>query len=158
MKEQLISEVLELVLGLIAAVVTGVLLPKLAQLVTSKVQNETLNNVVFDLSNSAAVVVNYLEQTMVSQLKKDGKWNSETQKEVLDKAVELVLERLADKTISTLDKNSTNVTNLIVSYIEAYINGTHSPTPVDLISSQMSFEDYGIGVDGSSGDPALVKE
>lgn len=158
MKEQLISEVLELVLGLIAAIVTGVLLPKLAQLVTSKVQNETLNNVVFDLSNSAAVVVNYLEQTMVSQLKKDGKWNSETQKEVLDKAVELVLERLADKTISTLDKNSTNVTNLIVSYIEAYINGTHSPTPVDLISSQMSFEDCGIGVDGSSGDPALVKE
>lgn len=158
MKEQLISEVLELVLGLIAAVVTGVLLPKLAQLVTSKVQNETLNNVVFDLSNSAAVVVNYLEQTMVSQLKKDGKWNSETQKEVLDKAVDLVLERLADKTISTLDKNSTNVTNLIVSYIEAYINGTHSPTPVDLISSQMSFEDYGIGVGGSSSDPALVEE
>lgn len=157
MKEQLISEVLELVLGLIAAVVTGVLLPKLAQLVTSKVQNETLNNVVFDLSNSAAVVVNYLEQTMVSQLKKDGKWNSETQKEVLDKAVELVLERLADKTISTLDKNSTNVKNLIVSYVEAYINGTHSPTPVGLISSQMSFEDYGIGVDGSSGDSALVE-
>lgn len=158
MKEQLISEVLELVLGLIAAVVTGVLLPKLAQLVTSKVQNETLNNVVFDLSNSAAVVVNYLEQTMVSQLKKDGKWNSETQKEVLDKAVELVLERLADKTISTLDKNSTNVTNLIVSYIEAYINGTHVPAPIDLISSPLSSEDDEIGVDGSSGDPALVEE
>ena len=158
MKEQLISEVLELVLGLIAAVVTGVLLPKLAQLVTSKVQNETLNNVVFDLSNSAAVVVNYLEQTMVSQLKKDGKWNSETQKEVLDKAVNLVLERLADKTISTLHKNSTDVKNLIVSYIEAYINGTHSPTPVDLISSQMSFEDYGIGVDDDPSDPALVEE
>lgn len=158
MKEQLISEVLELVLGLIAAVVTGVLLPKLAQLVTSKVQNETLNNVVFDLSNSAAVVVNYLEQTMVSQLKKDGKWNSETQKEVLDKAVDLVLERLADKTISTLDKNSTNVTNLIVSYIEAYINGTHVPAPIDLISSPLSSEDGEIDVDGSSTDPALVEE
>ncbi len=158
MKEQLISEVLELVLGLIAAVVTGVLLPKLAQLVTSKVQNETLNNVVFDLSNSAAVVVNYLEQTMVSQLKKDGKWNSETQKEVLDKAVGLVLERLADKTISTLDKNSTNVTNLIVSYIEAYINGTHVPAPIDLISNPLSSEDNEIDIDGSSGDPALVEE
>lgn len=158
MKEQLISEVLELVLGLIAAVVTGVLLPKLAQLVTSKVQNETLNNVVFDLSNSAAVVVNYLEQTMVSQLKKDGKWNSKTQKEVLDKAVELVLERLANKTISTLDKNSINVTNLIVSYIEAYINGTHVPASIDLISSTVSSEDDEIGVDGSSGDSALVEE
>lgn len=158
MKEQLISEVLELVLGLIAAVVTGVLLPKLAQLVTSKVQNETLNNVVFDLSNSAAVVVNYLEQTMVSQLKKDGKWNSETQKEVLDKAVELVLERLADKTISTLDKNSTNVTNLIVSYIEAYINGTHVPASIDLISSPLSSENGEIDIDGSSSDPALVEE
>ena len=158
MKEQLISEVLEFVLGIIAAVVTGVLLPKLSQLVTSKVQNENLNSVVFDLSNSAAVVVNYLEQTMVSQLKKDGKWNSETQKAVLDNAVDLVLERLANKTISTLHKNSTDVKNLIVSYIEAYINGTHISAPVDLISNQMSFEDCGIGVDDDPGDPALFEE
>jgi uncharacterized membrane protein len=126
MKDQIVFEFIKAALGLAGTILTVVLIPKLTQYINSKIHNEKLNSVILDLSNSAAVVVSYLEQTMVTQLKEDGKWNSESQKAVLGKAVDLVIQRLAKKTITTLKNDSIDVIPLVTSYIEAQINSMHS--------------------------------
>lgn len=121
MKEELIMQIIQAALGLAVTILTVVLIPKAVQLINSRIQNEQLKTVVDDVANSASIVIKYLEQTTVKQMKKDGRWNSETQKQVLEEAVQLVMDRLANKTMRILENEIFDVEELITSYIEAAI-------------------------------------
>ena len=62
-----------------------------------------------------------LEQTVVNQLKADGKWDSKSQAEVLQSAITEVVNGLSRTTYQILKSESTDIEALIKRYIEAYI-------------------------------------
>ena len=121
MNAELLGRVIECVLGLLTTILVVVVIPKIVQLINSRIDNEKLQEVVNDVSASATTVIKYLQQTSVNQLKADGKWNTESQKKVLDEAVALVMERLANKTMKILEQNGVDIVLLITTYVEAAI-------------------------------------
>ena len=121
MNAELLGRVIECVLGLLTTILVVVVIPKIVQLINSRIDNGKLQEVVNDVSASATTVIKYLQQTSVNQLKADGKWDTESQKKVLDEAVALVMERLANKTMKILEQNGVDIVLLITTYVEAAI-------------------------------------
>ena len=113
--------ILQAVITIASAMITTVLLPLLAQWLTSKTTNQKLQTAIRDLTQTVATVVDCTEQTMVSQLKADNRWNYETQSQVLNYAVEHIIENLSTSTTKWLEDNSTNITATVQQYVEAYI-------------------------------------
>lgn len=113
--------ILQAVITITSAIITTVLLPLLAQWLTSKTTNQKLQTAIRDLTQTVATVVDCTEQTMVSQLKADNRWNYETQSQVLNYAVEHIIENLSTSTTKWLEDNSTNITATVQQYVEAYI-------------------------------------
>lgn len=113
--------ILQAVITIASAIITTVLLPLLAQWLTSKTTNQKLQTAIRDLTQTVATVVDCTEQTMVSQLKADNRWNYETQSQVLNYAVEHIIENLSASTTKWLEDNSTNITATVQQYVEAYI-------------------------------------
>lgn len=113
--------ILQAVITIASAIITTVLLPLLAQWLTSKTTNQKLQTAIHDLTQTVATVVDCTEQTMVSQLKADNRWNYETQSQVLNYAVEHIIENLSTSTTKWLEDNSTNITATVQQYVEAYI-------------------------------------
>jgi len=113
--------ILQAVITIASAIITTVLLPLLAQWLTSKTTNQKLQTAIRDLTQTVATVVDCTEQTMVSQLKADNRWNYETQSQVLNYAVEHIIENLSTSTTKWLEDNSTNITATVQQYVEAYI-------------------------------------
>lgn len=117
----IIDTVIHILLALISVVFSYVLLPKLSQWLSSKTENERLKAVIQDVAATVQTTVNELEQTMVSQYKTEGKWNLETQKQVLQAAITSVINDLLVSTKETLEQNGTNIEELVRRYIESYI-------------------------------------
>ena len=113
--------ILQAVITITSAIITTVLLPLLAQWLTSKTTNQKLQTAIRDLTQTVATVVDCTEQTMVSQLKADNRWNYEAQSQVLNYAVEHIIENLSTSTTKWLEANSTNITATVQQYVEAYI-------------------------------------
>ena len=113
--------ILEAVITIASAIITTVLLPLLAQWLTSKTTNQKLQTAIRDLTQTVATVVDCTEQTMVSQLKADNRWNYEAQSQVLNYAVEHIIENLSTSTTKWFEDNSTNITATVQQYVEAYI-------------------------------------
>lgn len=65
--------------------------------------------------------MNKYEQTAVAKLKSAGEWNAESQRAVLESAVNEVVANLLDTTKKTLESNSQDVQNVVTRYIESYI-------------------------------------
>lgn len=118
---QIVNTLIELAAVVISTVITAVILPKFKAWMNSKVENQKYRNAIEDLTDKVAVSVNYIEQTMVIQLKADGKWNSETQKEALNKAIDTVLANISESTLSYLTDNISDVAGFITSNIESHI-------------------------------------
>lgn len=110
----------------IAAIVSCVLLPKLSAWISSKTENEKLKAAISDITTTVQTTVDQLEQTMVSQYKKQGRWDLDAQKEVLSAAVEEITSNLLDSTTDMLEKNGVDIQKLILRYIESYIESFHS--------------------------------
>ena len=119
---ELIGKIIEVIAGLLMVVI----IPNLSKLISAKVKNEKIQGVAEDIANSASTVVAYLEQTMVQQLKADGKWDLDAQKSVLRTAVSLTVDRLASTTINTIQNEGKVVTDLVTSYIEAEVLKLHN--------------------------------
>ena len=113
--------ILQAVITITSAIITTVLLPLLAQWLTSKTTNQKLQTAIRDLTQTVATVVDCTEQTMVSQLKADNRWNYEAQSQVLNYAVEHIIENLSTSTTKWPEANSTNITATVQQYVEAYI-------------------------------------
>lgn len=109
-------------LGILGTVITSVILPYLVTLIKSKVKNEKLNHVISELGDTVISSVDYINQTFVDQLKKDGKFDEKAQKEALSRAIMTVLNTLTNNTKKILEKEGIDINLLIEKLIEAYIN------------------------------------
>lgn len=108
-------------LGLVGTLITTVLLPCLANYIKSKTQNEKLQSMIEELSSVVASSVNYVNQTFVEQLKKDGCFDKEKQQEALAQATSLVFQTLTEKTKQFVQDSNIDLQLLIEKKIESYL-------------------------------------
>lgn len=115
------NELICLIFSILAAVISSVLVPALSSWLKSKTENEKLQAVISDITMNVQTSVNKYEQTAVAKLKSAGEWNAESQRAVLESAVNEVVANLLDTTKKTLESNSQDVQNVVTRYIESYI-------------------------------------
>lgn len=119
--QTLVNTLIEAGALIITTIITVVVLPYIKQWLTTKVKDEKYRAAISEVFEQVNLSVNYIEQTVVNQLKKDGKWNTETQKDALNKAIDSVLASLSDSTIEYLESNMNDVPNYIATQIESAI-------------------------------------
>lgn len=123
MSDVIQSQLIELVISILSTAITVVILPLVAKFLTAKINNEKINEAITDITNVVSRSVEFVEVRMVQQLKADGKWNSETQKEVLETAVETAMNDLSKVTIKNLKLTAPEIRDLLEKEIEKYILG-----------------------------------
>lgn len=121
MSEEITTKLITTIIGILGTIITTILLPYVVNCLKAKTNNETLKYVIDELNQTVVTGVDYIQQTFVEQLKKDGKFDSEKQKEALDKAVNVIWNDLSDRTVNFLKDNSIEIEKIIVKYIESYI-------------------------------------
>lgn len=121
MYDVIISNLIKIAAVAITAIITGVVLPLISSWLKSKVNNQKWANAIDDVTVQVSNSVDYLEQTLVKQLKEDGKWNTDTQKEVLNEAVTAVMNNLSADTLKYLQENVSDMTAYITQCIESKI-------------------------------------
>lgn len=121
MYNDILSAVLSLAVTFVGATITTIIIPAIANWLKYKTQHQKLQSVIDDITVTVTSSVDMLEQTVVNQLKADGKWDSKSQSEVLQSAITEVLNGLSRTTYQILKSESTDIEALIKRYIEAYI-------------------------------------
>lgn len=121
MTQEVLNQIIEGLLTLALLVVTGIIIPKVKELISSKINNTIMNAAISEMLMQVDVAVTYVEQTMVTQLKADGKWDTENQKKALDTAVNTVLSNLSESALSYFQSNTDNLVKTITNYIESNI-------------------------------------
>lgn len=133
MKEELAKSIIELTFTVISATITIVLLPAVAAWLKSKTENQQLQSIITDIASAVSTCVDHSEQTLVSSLKKEGKWDKAAQQAVLESVTQSVINSLLDTTKQVIADNGINIETLVVQHIEAYIqskkNGVEVPLP-----------------------------
>lgn len=87
----------------------------------SKIKNEKLRAVLDAALDVIQKSVLAIQQTFVEQLKKDGKFDKEAQKEALKKSVNLALANLSDEAKKILEENFGNLEEWLTMQIEALV-------------------------------------
>lgn len=121
MKEMFEVQIVEMVISILSTIITAVILPLVAKLIMSKLNNDRLKGIVEDVSNTISRAVDFMEVRMTNQLKEDGCWNAETQKQVLNAAIDMAIKELSDSTIKNLKLSETELREYIEGEIEKYI-------------------------------------
>nr|DAV58171.1 MAG TPA: hypothetical protein [Caudoviricetes sp.] len=121
MYNDILSAVLSLAVTFVGATLTTIIIPSIANWLKYKTQHQKLQSVIDDITVTVTSSVDMLEQTVVNQLKADGKWDSKSQAEVLQSAITEVINGLSRTTYQILKSESTDIEALIKRYIEAYI-------------------------------------
>ena len=121
MYNDILSAVLSLAVTFVGATITTIIIPAIANWLKYKTQHQKLQSVIDDITVTVTSSVDMLEQTVVNQLKADGKWDSKSQAEVLQSAITEVVNGLSRTTYQILKSESTDIEALIKRYIEAYI-------------------------------------
>lgn len=98
-----------------------------------KVGNKHLNDAI-DIVLDA---VDKVSQTFVDQLKKQGNFTPEKQKEAFEKAVKDIKEQMTDQVLKYIEKNFCNVDLWIKNKIESYIKHQH-PELEDQVSQRLN--------------------
>ena len=114
-------EILMWFLGILSTLITSVLVPFLASWLKSKTNNENLQYVITELSQTVATSVDYVNQTFVDQLKADGEFNKDNQEKALKLALNMCLNSLSDKAVKILGKEGIDLESIITKYIESAI-------------------------------------
>lgn len=128
MSQEISTKLIEIVLSVLATVITAVLVPSLTSLIKSKTNDQKMKTAIDAVSNAVNLAVDYVEQTMVTQLKKDGKWNAESQEEALKKATDIAISQLTDSAYLYLLNNHKDIEETIIKYIEANIQNKKKET------------------------------
>lgn len=121
MYNDILSAVLSLAVTFVGATLTTIIIPAIANWLKYKTQHQKLQSVIDDITVTVTSSVDMLEQTVVNQLKADGRWDSKSQAEVLQSAITEVVNGLSRTTYQILKSESTNIEDLVKRYIEAYI-------------------------------------
>lgn len=124
MNEQVLSTILGIATTFITGLITVVLLPAIAKWLSAKTDNQNLNNVIMELSHTVQTSVDYINQTFVDQLKIDGKFDVDAQKEALQLAIDDVFNNISENTKNILGKDGIDIEGIIIRYIEGYINNS----------------------------------
>ena len=117
MKEIILNHIIDLVF----TVISVILVPMLVKWLKSKTQNERLKSMLDDIEVNVQTVVDYMEQTVVHDMKNSKDWNSNTQAQVMREAVDRILDSILSSTKKTLEDNQIDITDYIASHVEAYI-------------------------------------
>lgn len=118
----ILTQVIEIVIATLTTVVVSVLLPKLRDYITSKIGNEKFKAAISEIETVVATSVQYVNQTLVDDLKKNNKWDAASQKEAFELALKTVMENLSTETKLYLAVNSDNIVDTLTKYIEAAVN------------------------------------
>lgn len=124
-------ELLVWFLGILGTIITGVLVPFLANWLKSKTDNEKLDYAITELSTTVQTCIDYVNQTFVDQLKKDGKFDENNQKEALQLALNKVRDTLSDSATKVLGKNGIDLESIIVTYIESLLYSNKNSTSTE---------------------------
>lgn len=116
------QELIMWALGIVGTLITAVLIPFIATWLKSKTNNEKWQYVIDEVSQTVATSVDYVQQTMVEQMKADGTFNTENQQKALKTALEMSLNSLTDTAKNILSKEGIDIEALIIKYIEAKIS------------------------------------
>lgn len=114
-------QILVWVLGILGTVITTVVIPYFATWLNNKTKNEKLNYVINEITSLATTSINYVQQTFVDQLKKDGKFDKENQAIAFDKAMQYCRDNLSTTATRILEKESVEIEEFIKGYIESAI-------------------------------------
>lgn len=126
MWNEIISAIISIVVTVVGTAITAILIPAATTWLKSRTQNQKLQTVIDDLTVTVQSSVDMLEQTVVAQLKADGKWDKAAQERVLEDAVTEVLNGLNASTYNMIDAENTDIQALVKRHIEAYINSKKS--------------------------------
>lgn len=121
MNEVIQVQLIEMVISILSVAITSVILPLVAKLIISKLNNDRHKEIVEDVSDAVSRSVEFLEARMVKQLKTDGKWDSKAQREALDSAISMAIDELSNATIKNLKLTGSDLRTRIEKEIEKYI-------------------------------------
>ncbi|MBO5017055.1 MAG: hypothetical protein J6C92_14785 [Bacteroidaceae bacterium] len=121
MTDTIVNELICLVFSILAAVISSILVPALSAWLKSKTENEKLQALISDITTTVQTSVNKYEQTAVANLKAAGAWDAESQHDVLECAVNEVVDNLLDSTKRSFINNGIEVSEVVERYIESYI-------------------------------------
>lgn len=127
MNEQVLNTLLGVLATFFTGLITVVLLPAISRWLSAKTNNQNIQTVIDELTQTVQTSVGYINQTFVNQLKADGKFDADNQEEALRLAAEDVLNNLSLKTKELLGKDGIDLQNIIIRYIEAQIANSKFP-------------------------------
>lgn len=117
----ILSAIISIAVTAVSTVITAVLIPAAVSWLKARTRNQKLQSVIDDITVTVQTSVDMIEQTVVNQLKADGKWNATAQSQVLESAVTEVIDGLTQSTYEMLKSENADVELLVKRYIEAYI-------------------------------------
>jgi uncharacterized membrane protein YhiD involved in acid resistance len=121
----MVQEIIDAAIGTLFATITGiitvVILPQLANWLKAKTENQKLQHMIDELTQTAQTSVDHIEQTLVKQYKADGKWDSEAQKDALKAAVNESIQSLTSTTVKSMNDNDIVISEIVTRYVESYI-------------------------------------
>lgn len=94
---------------------------ELQKWIAAKTKNQKLLTATEVLERLVQESVLMVQQTFVEQLKKDGKFDAEKQKEALTRSIKLVVDKLTPEVTNILQEVYGDVAELVTQKIEAYI-------------------------------------
>lgn len=108
-------------LSLLGTIITSVVLPLIAKLLLAKIKSQKLNYVATELSTTIINAVDYTNQTFVEQLKADGKFDAESQRQAMNIACSFAFDCLTDSSKRIISSEGIDVYSMLERKIEAQI-------------------------------------
>lgn len=108
-------------LSLLGTIITSVVLPLIAKLLLAKIKSQKLNYVATELSTTIINAVDYTNQTFVEQLKADGKFDAESQRQAMNIACSYAFDCLTDSSKRIISAEGIDVYSMLERKIEAQI-------------------------------------
>jgi len=118
----IVATILSIIGLIITGVVTKVVIPRFVEYLSAKTNCENMKTVIADLGDTVSTSVAFLNQTVVSRIKEEGKWNSESQKLVLKAAVSEVMQSLSHTTRDIIHEDRLNLEQIVTRRIEAELD------------------------------------
>lgn len=117
----IMNNCIELAFTVIAGIATGVIIPKICAYMQTKTDNEELKGVMDELEKTAISAVNYVEQSMVKQLKDDGEWDADGQRKAFHAACDVMIRGLSARTSMLVKEHGVDLSEAVSRYVESAI-------------------------------------
>ena len=110
----------QIIVGIIGVLLTG-LGTLITFLINKYIKNDKLKTILSSLNETVRNAVSEVYQTYVEALKKDGMFDTEKQKEALNKALEIIKTNLPKDVMKWVQENYIDIDSYFKSQIEAVI-------------------------------------